>query len=68
MEEKIVGYFMETGIWYQGKEQPPRKTPIILIGDNPSFDLSNYSDDDEIPVLSLDSNWYHIKKSEIIFE
>ena len=45
---KIVGYFMEKGIWYQGKEQSPRKTPVIIIGDNPSFTLDDYQADDDI--------------------
>lgn len=68
MKEKIVGYFIETEIWYQGKEQPPKKTPIILIGDNPSFNIDDFSDDDDIPVLSLEGNWYTIKKKEIIYD
>lgn len=66
MKCKTVGYFMETGIFFQGKEQPPRKTPLIMIGDKPSFNLNDYSDNDDIPVLSIDGNWYTIKKSEII--
>lgn len=68
MKSKIVGYFMETGIYSGNKELPPQKTPIILIGDKPSFDLNNYTDDDEVPVLSLEGNWYTIKKKELIFE
>lgn len=66
--EKIVGYFMESGIWYQGKEQPPQKTPLIMIGDKPSFNLDNYSDEDDISVLSVEGNWYTIKKKELILE
>ena len=65
---KIVGYFMESGIWHQGKEQHPQKTPLIMIGDKPSFNLDNYSDEDDIPVLSVEGNWYTIKKKELIFE
>lgn len=65
---KVVGYFMETGIWYQGKEQPPQKTPLMMIGDKPSFNLDDYSDEDDIPVLSVEGNWYKIKKKELIFE
>ena len=65
---KIVGYFMESGIWYQGKEQPPQKTPLMMIGDKPSFNLDDYSDEDYIPVLSVEGNWYTIKKKELIFE
>ncbi len=65
---KIVGYFMEKGIWYQGKEQSPRKTPVIIIGDNPSFTLDDYQADDDIDVLSEEGNWYTIKKKELIFE
>lgn len=65
---KVVGYFMETGIWFQNQEQPPRKTPLMMIGDSPSFDLNNYSDEDDVPVLSVEGNWYTIKKKEIIFE
>ena len=38
---KIVGYFMESGIWYQGKEQPQQKTPLMKIGDKPSYNLDN---------------------------
>ena len=68
MSDKIVGYFMETGIWFQGKELPPRKTLLIMIGDRPSFDLNDYSDNDDIPVLSQEGNWYTIKKKEIIFD
>lgn len=64
----VVGYFMETGIFWQGKEQPPRKTPLILIGDSLSFDINNYSNEDEVPVLSVEGNWYTIKKKDIIFE
>ncbi len=64
---KIVGYFMETGIWFQGKEQPPRKTPLIMIGDKPSFNLDDFSENDDIPVLSEEGNWYTIKKKELIF-
>lgn len=64
----VVGYFMETGIFWQGKEQPPRKTPLILIGDSLSFDVNNYSNEDEVPVLSVEGNWYTIKKKDIIFE
>ena len=66
--EKIVGYFMESGIWYQGKEQPPQKTPLMMIGDKLSFNLDDYSDKDDIPVLSVEGNWYTIKKKELIFE
>lgn len=66
--EKIVGYFMESGIWYQGKEQHPQKTPLMMIGDKPSFNLDDYSDEDYIPVLSVEGNWYTIKKKELIFE
>ena len=66
--EKIVGYFMESGIWYQGKEQPPQKTPLMMIGDKLSFNLDDYSDEDDIPVLSVEGNWYTIKKKELIFE
>ena len=65
---KIVGYFMESGIWYKGKEQSPQKTPLIMIGDKPLFNLDNYSDEDDIPVLSVEENWYTIKKKELIFE
>ena len=65
---KVVGYFMETGIWFQGKEQPPRKTLLSLIGDIPSFNLNDYSDEDDIPVLSVEGNWYTIKKKELILE
>lgn len=65
---KIVGYFMETGIWFQGKEQPPQKTPLIMIGDRLLFNLDDFSADDDIPVLSEDGNWYTIKKKELIFE
>lgn len=61
---KILGYFFETGIWCQGKEQPPRKTPIILI----NGDIDNYSENDDVEVLSIEENWYTIKKGEIIFE
>ena len=64
----IVGYFMETGIYYAGKELPPQKTPLILIGDKPSFNLDDVSDDDTISVLSLEGNWYSIKKRELILE
>ena len=64
----VVGYFMETGIWFQGKEQPPRKTPLVMIGDTDSFDLGNYSDEDEIQVLSVEGNWYTIKKKDLILE
>lgn len=66
--EKIVGYFMETGIWFQGKEQPPRKTPIIMIGDTAAFNLDDLSENDNIPILSEEGNWYTIKKKELIFE
>jgi len=66
--QEIVGYFMETGIWFLGKEQPPRKTPLSLIGDRPSFDFNAYSDEDDIPVLSVEGNWYTIKKKELLFE
>ena len=66
--EKIVGYFMESGIWYQGKKQPPQKTPLMMIGDKPSFNLDDYSNEDNIPVLSVEGNWYTIKKKELIFE
>ena len=65
---KVVGYFMETCIFWQGKEQPPRKTPLSLIGDRPSFNLDDYSDEDDIPVLSVEGNWYTIKKKELILE
>ena len=65
---KIVGYFMESGIWCKGKEQPPQKTPLIMIGDKPLFNLGSYSDEDDIPVLSVEGNWYTIKKKELIFE
>lgn len=67
-DTKIKGYFMETGIYFQGKEQPPRKTPIIQIGHIPGFTLEDYKDDDDIHVLSYDENWYTIKKKDIIFE
>ncbi len=65
---KIVGYFMETGIWRQGKELPPQKTPLIIIGDDSQRDLDKYSDEDDIEVLSVEGNWYTIKKKELIFE
>lgn len=63
---KIVGYFMETGIWFKGKEQKPRKTPLVMIGDRASFNLDDFSEDDNIPVLSEEGNWYTIKKKELI--
>lgn len=65
---KIVGYFMESGIFSGNKELPPRKTPLVLIGDKPSFNLNEYRDDDNIPVLSEEGNWYTIKKKELILE
>lgn len=64
----VVGYFMETDIWFQGEKQPSRKTPLIMIGDTDSFDLGNYSDEDEINVLSIEGNWYTVKKKDLIFE
>lgn len=60
----IVGYFMESGIYFQGKEQPPRKTEIILIEGN----IEDYSDNDDVSVLSIEENWYTIKKKNIILE
>lgn len=68
LENKVVGYFMKTGIFYQGKELPPQKTPIILIGDRPAFNIDYYLDDDDIPVLSAEGNWYTIKKKDILHE
>jgi len=65
---KIVGYFMESGIFSGNEELPPRKTPLVLIGDKPSFNLNEYRDDDNIPVLSEEGNWYTIKKKELILE
>lgn len=66
--DNILGYFMETDIWWQGKLQPPRKTPITLIGDTPAFDLNAVSDDDDISVLSQEGNWYTIKKRDLILD
>lgn len=65
---KIVGYFMETGIWRQGEELPPQKTPLIIIGHDSPLNLDKYSDEDDIEVLSVEGNWYTIKKKELIFE
>lgn len=59
---EIKGYFMESEIWFQGKKQPPRKTPIVGI----AGDLDSYSNEDEIQVLSLEGDWYHVKKKDII--
>lgn len=65
---KIIGYFMETGIFSGNTELPPRRNNIILIGDKPTFHLEDYEDNDEIPVLSENGNWYTIKKSEIKYD
>lgn len=45
----------------------PQKTALMMIGDKPSFNLDDYSDEDDIPVLSVEGNWYTIKKKELIF-
>lgn len=65
---KTIGYFMETGIWFQGKEQSPRKTPVILIGGSLLSHPDDFSEEDDIPVLSEDGNWYTIKRKELVFE
>jgi len=65
-KDKIVGYFMESGIFRDGKELPPQKTPLVLIGDRVTFNLDDYGDDDDISVLSEEGNWYTIKKKELI--
>lgn len=57
---------MESGICRHGKELPPQKTPIILIGDTVAFDLSKIEDDDSVQVLTADENWYTIKKRDIL--
>lgn len=59
---EVVGYFMETDIYFQGEKQPPRKTPLSAISGN----LDDYSDDDDIQVLSVEGNWYTIKKKDLI--
>ena len=65
---KSIGYFIETQIFSGNIELPPRKTRILLIGDKPSFDLDAYTDNDEVPVLSVEGNWYSIKKKDIVLE
>lgn len=62
--DNVIGYFIETDIWFQGVKQPPRKTPIILIENN--IPLEQYSDEDEIQVLSIEENWYTIKKRDLV--
>ena len=42
---------METDIWFQGKLQPSRKTPIISFG---GVDLEEYLHEDDIQVLSIE--------------
>ena len=64
-EPKILGYFMETGVYFHGFLQPPRRTNVTMIGSTINFDINNYKDDDEIPVFSEEGNWYHIKKKEL---
>jgi len=61
-------YFIETQIYSGGVEQPPRKTPIALIGDSLSFNLDELNDEDDVSVLSEEGNWYTIKKRDILFE
>lgn len=55
--DKILGYFMEDEIYWQGEKQPLRKTPIIAIDDNGGSTLH---------VLSLEGNWYTIDRNELI--
>lgn len=55
--EKIIGYFMEDGIYWKGEKQPLRKTPVVAVDDNGS---------DNLHVLSAEGNWYTIKRNEFI--
>lgn len=64
---KVLGYFMEHGIWSGGVEQPPRKTSVVAI-DTGLRNLDDVAPDEDIHVLSAEGNWYTIKRSELMQE
>lgn len=52
-------YFIDSEIYFQGKQQPPRKVEIFSI-----YDISN----DKICCRDADGDVYELNKNEIIME
>lgn len=59
MAPKLIGYFMEDEIYFQGKKQPIRKTPIIGF-------YRDEHDNNVAHVLSLEGNWYTLNKDDVV--
>ena len=62
---EVKGYFMQDGIYFQGKKQPIKKTEIYAIdcGDTP---LDERRSEDTIQVMDECGDWFEIKVSEFI--
>ena len=63
-EEEPIGFFMETGIYSQGIEQPPRRTAITHILTVCDFD--ELKPTDQVVVLSSEGNEYTLTKDKIV--
>ena len=61
---KVIGYFMESGVWSEGKELPPQKCSVIMI-DTGMRSLDEIGAHENIRVLSQEQNWYTIRKNEL---